>query len=95
MRQDILKDDNNELLIINGDFVIGPSDQQHVADIFIAQPGEYKFNPTLGFGASSYLKRNITEAEFRRDLKLALSLDGYNDADINLTEGIPKVNITI
>ncbi len=95
MRKDILTDEDGDLMIVNGDFYIGESDEQHISDLFLSQPGEYKRTPMVGFGASSYLKRNITEAEFRRNLKIQLDLDGYENALIDLSEGIPKINITL
>lgn len=95
MRQDILKDDNNELLFENGDFAIGQSDQQHVGDIFISQPGEWKEFPVLGFGAVNYLKTGVTESEFKRDLKLQFQYDGYTDARIDTSKGIENVIIEI
>ncbi|MDZ4147878.1 MAG: hypothetical protein U1C58_06310 [Flavobacteriaceae bacterium] len=93
MRQDILIEDGD--LMMNGDFVIGQSDQQHVGDIFIAQPGEYKEWPVVGFGAVNYVKGLKRVDEFKRDLKLQLQFDGYADVDIDTTNGIEKTKIKI
>jgi hypothetical protein len=96
MRNDILLDEQNEPLIVDGDFVIGQSDQQHVKHIVEAFKGEYKSNPTVGFGVISYLKRDeLIESEFRRDLKIQLENDGYNDSEIDLSEGFGKLKINI
>lgn len=95
MRKDFLTDDNNDLLIQNGDFVIGESDQQHVMDILDSQKGEFKEFPLAGFGAINYIKRTITESEFKRDLKLQLSYDGYSNATIDTSKGIENLNIEI
>lgn len=96
MRQDILLDENNELIIADGDFVIGQSDQQHVKHIVEAFKGEYKSNPLVGFGAINYLKRDDKiESEFRRDLKIQLENDGYNDSDIDVSAGFEKLKIDI
>ena len=94
MRQDILHE-NGKLLFENGDFKIGESDQQHVGDIFIAQQGEYKDKPLAGFGAINYLKRNITPQQFKRELKIQLEYDGYEDAEINTDNGIENLDIKI
>lgn len=96
MRNDILLDENNELLIADGDFVTGQSDQQHVKHIVEAFKGEYKAHPLVGFGIINYLKReeNI-ESEFRRDLKIQLENDGYNDPQIDISEGFSKLKINI
>jgi len=93
MRQDILIEDGD--LMMNGDFVIGQSDQQHVGDIFIAQPGEYKKWPVIGFGAVNYVKTRKRIDEFKRDLKLQLQFDGYANPEIDTTDGIEKTKISI
>lgn len=95
MRQDILKDDENKLIFTDGDFTIGTSDQQHVGDIFLSHPGEFKEFPVVGFGAVKYLKTRITEDEFKRDLKIQLQYDGYQNAGIDTSNGIAKLKIEI
>jgi hypothetical protein len=47
---DILVDDNGDRLIANGDFVVGPSDAQHMQHLLWATPGTYKQNPQMGVG---------------------------------------------
>ncbi|WP_271782228.1 oxidase [Aquimarina algiphila] len=85
-RKDIARDENNDIKIENGDFVIEASDQQHVQDIFKAHKGEYKQWPLVGFGASRYLKKTtLSKAEFLRDLKVQLKYDGYDNPNINGT----------
>ena len=95
MRQDILRDENNDLLIENGDFVIGESDQQHVLDILDSQKGEWKEFPLIGFGAINYIKTNVSEDEFKRDLKIQLSYDDYENSNIDLRQGIENLIIEI
>lgn len=95
-RQDVLLDDNNELIVENGDFVIGDSDNQHAAIIFEAQKGEIRSSPELGFGAMRFVKNSgSTVRKFLRDLKLELEKDGYADPDINIDQenGTLTVNI--
>ncbi len=96
MRQDILLDEQNKILIADGDFVIGQSDQQHVKHIVEAFKGEFKASPVVGFGILNYLKRDEKiESEFRRDLKIQLENDGYTDPNIDLSEGFGKLKIEI
>lgn len=96
MRNDILLDENNKLLIVDGDFVCGLSDQQHVKHIVEAFKGEYKSTPLVGFGALNYLKRDEKiESEFRRDLKIQLENDGYTDAKIDIAKGFNNLQIEI
>lgn len=95
MRLDLLIDETGDLEIFAGDFAIGPSDQQHVLDIIDVHPGEIKEFPLIGFGAINYIKRVITPEEFKRDLKLQLNYDGYENATINTSKGIENLNIDI
>jgi hypothetical protein len=92
---DLLLDSTGDVMIENGDFVFGESDQQHVEDIFIANQGEYKEWPLLGFGAINYIKTRVTDAEFKRDLKIQLAYDDYIAANIDTSNGIENVKIEI
>lgn len=95
MNKDILHNDIGDLHFENGDFKIGVSDQQHIGDLFIAQPGENKEYPLCGFGAIRYIKRIITESEFKRDLKLQLEYDGYLNTTIDTSNGIESIRIEV
>ncbi len=48
MAYDILLDEDGDLLIVNGDFVIGESIDQEVGLILQSNKGEYKEFPTFG-----------------------------------------------
>lgn len=45
---DYLLDDNGDLLITNGDFTVGLSDNQHIQDIIQCFQGEWKQFPLIG-----------------------------------------------
>ncbi|MEM8506229.1 MAG: oxidase [Bacteroidota bacterium] len=56
---DILKDASGDLLVEDGDFVVGESDLQHQQDILLAHKGEFKESPELGVGiAEEQLNEN-------------------------------------
>lgn len=102
MRNELLRDDNGALKFISGpqgsDFAIGQSDQQHVEDILDLQPGEIKEFPLAGFGAINYIKyinKTITADEFKRDLKVQLNYDGYDNATIDTSNGIENLSIDL
>jgi hypothetical protein len=92
---DLLKDLSGDIIIENGDFVFGDSDQQHVEDIFMCNQGEFKEWPLLGFGAISYIKSTITDEEFKRDLKIQLDYDDYTAVNIDTSEGFENLKIEI
>lgn len=95
MRRDIQLNENHELIIRNGDFVVGDSDQQHVIDITLAHPGDYKAFPLIGFGAILQLKKNIDNYQFKRNLSIQLEYDGYKNPDIDLSGGYENLKINI
>lgn len=81
---DIQLNDDFEMVIENGDIVIGESAQQHVNCIFIAHPGHFKESPVTGFGASNYLKKTTqAKPKFYRNLSIQLELDGFVNPDIS------------
>ena len=53
--QDLQLDDIGDILLKDGDYVIGESDFQHIEDILDAYPGEYRNAPLLGV----YLQRSV------------------------------------
>ena len=96
MRADILTDENDDLLIIDGQLVIGESDEQHVRHIVLSTQGDFKEHPLMGFGLSRYLKTPVLETEkFKRELAVQLKADGYTNPDIDLTEGIEKFTVNV
>lgn len=94
-REDIQVNENYEPVIRFGDIVVGESDQQHVIDITFAHPGEYKAFPLLGFAAVLQLKKNPDDYQFKRDLKIQLEYDGYNNPNIDLSGGYENLKIDI
>ena len=89
--KDFLLDENGDLLIKNGDFVIGESDNQHQLDILLATKGEFKEFPEIGVGISEMLSDDDF-VEFLIEAKKNLEYDGMK---INNIEFLPdgKLNI--
>lgn len=94
-RKDIVVSENDDLEIVNGDFVVATSNKQHVRDIFRSHKGEYKEYPLLGFGAGGYLKKNNDlKYTFLRGLKQQLRYDGYDNTVIEIRD-FGKIKIDI
>lgn len=91
--KDIILNEDFDIKIVNGDFVVSESQQQHIEAIFLDKKGEYKEFPLIGFGAENYLKSNVSKTEFKRDLKIQLAYDEFENAKINLEEGFKKLSI--
>jgi hypothetical protein len=84
---DFLLDENGDLLIKDGDFVIGESDSQHVFDIITSFIGEWKQYPNVGVGIMQYLKaQNPNTAA--NSIKQQLQADGYslNNCTVKIDE---------
>jgi len=82
---DILLDDNLDLQIVNGDFVLGDAEEQIQELILIASQGSFKESPLTGVGIVKYLKSRFTPAEvdaLRQKIKLQLLYDGYSSANV-------------
>ena len=76
---DIQSDDDGDLFIDPNanDFVISPSDQQHISDIIISFVGWWKQFSLVGVGLSSFLNSSGREQELERLISLQLQADGY------------------
>lgn len=95
MRKDIIfgdVDGDYDLLIRDGDFVIGDSDMQHTRHIINAQPGHYKQWPRLGAGIHDDLMGTMA-ADVLRRVQMHLKADGYNPQKINSANKTLKVKL--
>jgi glutaredoxin-related protein len=67
---------DNDIVILDNDFVLGESDSQHIEDTISANVGWWKENYTDGVGIKQYLKSKDSAALIRA-IKMQLSSDGY------------------
>jgi hypothetical protein len=88
--QDILLDENLDPIIKNGDFVIGPSDDQHIELILRAAPGHFKQFPLLGANVTSMVN-GIIDGNYRKLIRLQLQSDGYKVNEVSYIND--KLNI--
>lgn len=95
MRKDILHNDEADLFFSEGDLAVGNSDLQHVQDIVLTMKGEWKKYPLQGFDALKRIKSRVNEQEFKRDLKIQLAYDNYQDVDIDLSQGYERLKIEL
>lgn len=69
---------NNDLLIVDGDFAISLSDEQHIVDTINAFPGWWKENPPDGVGIMQFENSSGQEQTIQRLVKIQLQSDGYS-----------------
>lgn len=86
MVNDILLDEDDDLQIVNGDLVIGPSEEQEVGLILRTNQGDWRASPLTGFGVARRARNEVSSSEFERELDTQLRLDGFNDTQVRLTE---------
>lgn len=89
MRKDILVNQDGSPEIVNGDFTVGESDEQHVEHIIKMQKGESREFPLVGVDPVRYLKGGPkAKAELQREITVQLEGDGYTDLDIDFSKGL-------
>ena len=82
---DFLLDDDGDILIQNGDFVIGLSDENHIQDLIESFVGWWKEFPSVGVGIKQYQGSAGKEQEIEQSIKLQLQKDGYNISLVRVT----------
>jgi len=83
--KDIILGTGGDLLIVNGDLVIGDSTKQQAETLFLTEKGSFKESLEVGVGASGYL-----ESESRSDLLREIKVQFTNDGlDVSITDGTP------
>lgn len=87
----------NDLYIdpLAGDFVIVPSDEQHIQDTLTAFPGWWKQNPADGVGIFAYQNSSGQNQVLARNIIQQLQADGYqcnNPVITQSPDGILTVN---
>lgn len=85
MANDFLLDDDGDLLIRDGDFVIGDMEPQHVDDLAFSFKGEWKEWPLLGAEAQRKLKQRESITKLKKDIRKELEDDGYEDVTVTAT----------
>lgn len=76
MAKDILLNDDGEVVIANGDFVIGESLDQEVQIILEMAQGELKEDPLMGADLFRLINSNATEGDLKQAVKIQLARDG-------------------
>lgn len=86
MVQDILLDEDADLEIDNGDFKVGPSDEQHLMLIVNLAEGSIKQFPLMGVGINYYSGSTGQAANLRRNITVKAEADGYRNVNTILNQ---------
>ena len=86
MATDFLLDEQDDLLIRDGDLVVGPSEQQEIGLIVRLAQGELRAAPLTGFGIARRLRGEADRDSFSQELDTQLRLDGFTDSRVALAD---------
>jgi hypothetical protein len=79
---DFMLDNNDDLQIVNGDFVIGESILQEVGIIIRLNSGDLKSDPVLGPNLIQLINSKEDPQEFEERVRIHLARDNKNYEDI-------------
>jgi hypothetical protein len=82
MANDILLDKDLDLLIKDGDFLIGESTIQEVSLILASSQGDFKNEPLIGANLIQYIRSGANQQEIKRQVTFQMELDGKDYDDI-------------
>lgn len=93
-RRDIRLDETNDFVVVDGDFDIEYSDQQHIKDILESGQGNWKQNPGIGVYIEEMLNGPFGLSE-KRYVRENLSSDGYAQVQLFYDVSTGKIKIRI
>lgn len=94
--KDFLVNEDGTPIILNGDFVIDLSDEQHIQDNLLASPGHYATAPTIGANLMYYKDIDFDDNirnKMIRDMSISLAKDGYKLLSWDLETSNIKVGL--
>jgi hypothetical protein len=94
MTKDILFDEEGDLKIANGDFVIGDSNDQEIENLLVSAKGAFKEFPIVGGDIGKMLKSRSGQTAALKEIKYQLTNDGFDDHNIKIDEQDINVSAT-
>ncbi len=83
--EDFLLDSDQDLQIVDGDILIGASDQQHVEYIMKADRGHFRQYPLIGVGIERNINGPVNVQEIKQRIERQLESDNYNVRKVEVT----------
>ena len=85
-KNDILLDDDFDVIIKDGDFLIGEASQQHQQLLLISEKGMWKQYPVVGVAMQSFLLDDDYIDDFKKEVKKQFEMDGMEIDAITQSE---------
>jgi len=95
MADDIKLDEDFDLDISSGDIDFRDTTQEDVELVMLSQKGDWKEFPTMGFGITKYMNSVADADKFKRDLKVELENAGFENPEIDLSEGFENLKVNV
>lgn len=76
-----------DILIQNGDFVIGESTAQHMQDLLIADKGQYRLHPEVGVGIDQFINADFYADEIAAAIQDDYTYDGLRISKLIVHSG--------
>ena len=93
---DIILDNEDNLLISNGDLKPGDNHEQAIGAIINADPGNFRKWPTLGAGLSTLLAGPLNSRDISAKIQNAANLDGWRVDRVKIdTPNLETVEVTV
>ena len=89
--QDILLDTNNDLLIVDNDFVIGESSRQHQELLLLLAKGELKESPEATVGIADFINESEVDGMVF-EIRKRYEADGMTVNSISYNETTGDLN---
>ena len=84
--KDFLQDSDGDALIMNNDFIIGSSDEDHIVDIINSTQGDWKEYIFCGVGIDNYLNSSGAQLQLKKQILLQLAQDGFSSITVNFSD---------
>ncbi|WP_443937103.1 hypothetical protein [Pedobacter sp. MW01-1-1] len=84
---DLILDDNLDIAIEYGDFVLDDAEEQHQQLILIASKGSFRASPLTGVNIGRYVKRRFTQKDIdtlKQQIRLQFQYDGYSQSFVQI-----------
>ncbi|QHB38608.1 hypothetical protein pippi81_gp044 [Flavobacterium phage vB_FspM_pippi8-1] len=81
-----------DIVIVNGDFLLFNSDEVHIENILKANKGFFFENPLVGLGIIRELNGSKTIQELKQDIRRQLVLDNFSVQLVEIKEGEININ---
>lgn len=92
MVTDILLDSTLDFQVVNGDFLIGESDEQHIQLLLSSSPGNWKQFPFLGTDLIEDIASPMSAQDIVAKITLAMKVDAFQNISVFANNGKIQVS---